>query len=365
MQKKKKIIFAVGGTGGHLFPAQALAEELLEKNPQLDILFAGAGLNANRFLDKSRFRFKEVASATPFRRNPLRALFLLLKGIKESFSLFTVEKPDLIIGFGSYHSFPILFSAKWRNIPFVLFEADTIPGKVNRLFSRYAGFTGVHFFSAAEHLKGKSIPVAMPSRHRVALDNITQKQAREFLGLSPQTFTLLIFGGSQGAKGINHQIPLLLSKLKEEPFPIQIVHITGNPEMSSLIKDLCNALNIPYYIKEFEPNMGYVWKAATLAIGRSGASTIAEMIHFEVPGIVIPYPYASDAHQHSNAHFLEQEVKGGICIPEEKATAEALCALIFSCEKKLEYYKQSMRQYKVKAQKETLGKVIYEHFALH
>src|SRR5690242_14122626 len=127
MSKESKIIFAVGGTGGHLFPAQALADDLLEKNPQLNILFAGASLNTNRCLDQTRFRFKEVVSATPFRRHPFRAMYLLLKGVKESFSLFAKEKPDLVIGFGSYHSFPILLTAKWRKIPFVLFEADTIP----------------------------------------------------------------------------------------------------------------------------------------------------------------------------------------------------------------------------------------------
>jgi len=364
MPRQRKIIFAVGGTGGHLFPAQALADEFLEKDPQLNILFAGASLNANRFLDKTRFRFKEVVSATPFRRHPLRAVFLLLKGIKESFSLFEKEQPDLVIGFGSYHSFPILFAAKWRKIPFVLFEADTIPGKVNRLFSRYAHFTGVHFSAAAAHLKGKSIPVAMPSRHGLSLKTLTPQKAREQLNLSPQLFTLFIFGGSQGAKGINHQIPLLVSRLKEAEFPFQMIHITGNVETSSAMRDLCSSQDILYHIKEFEPNMGRLWTAASLVIGRSGASTIAEMIQFEVPGILIPYPHASDAHQHSNAQFLEKQIKGGVCICEESATVEELCNQIFSCEKKLDYYKQSMRQYKDIEQKKTLGKVIYEHFAL-
>ncbi len=359
------IVLAVGGTGGHLFPAQALADELLKKDPDLEILFAGAHLNTNRFLDKSRFRFKEVISATPFRRNPFRACLLLFKGIKQSVKLFKMERPNLVVGFGSYHSFPLLLAAKLLKIPFVLFEADTIPGKVNRLFSRYALFTAVHFSRSADYLKGKAVPVAMPSRHHYAHEAVTQEQAREFLGLSKQCFTLLVFGGSQGAKGINYHILSLLPLLKSSGLTFQLIHLTGNEETSAQMKALCSTLNIDCYVKEFETQMSYLWKAATFVIGRSGASALSEMIHFKVPGIVVPYPHASDGHQHSNAQFLEEEVKGGVCLLEEKLTAEALCSLICACEKKLEHYKESMRHYKESQHKETLGKLIYEHFALH
>ncbi len=229
------------------------------------------------------------------------------------------------------------------------------------MFSRYARFTAIHFSHSAEYLKGKSIPVAMPSRHRNACEAIDQEQAREFLGLSKQKFTLLVFGGSQGAKGINHHILSLLGM----PFPFQLIHITGNEETSIQIKTLCSALGIACYVKDFEPRMSYVWKAATLVIGRSGASTLSEMIHFEVPGIVIPYPHASEAHQQMNAQFLEKEVKGGICLLEKDLTAAALCVHICECEKKLEYYKACIRQYKTSQHRETLGKTIYEHLALH
>jgi len=131
-----KILFAVGGTGGHLFPAQALAEELFALNPSFDILFAGAHLQTTHFLNRERYRHAEVKSATPFGRNPLRAAYLLARGIQESLSLLKREKPALIVGFGSYHSFPLLVAAKLRRIPLILFEPNTFPGFVNRLFSR-------------------------------------------------------------------------------------------------------------------------------------------------------------------------------------------------------------------------------------
>lgn len=357
--REKKILLAVGGTGGHLFPAQALAEEILEQG-SIDILFAGANLNTNPFLDKERFRFKEIKSATPFRRNPLRSCFTLLKGVKESWRLLKEEKPDLIIGFGSYHSFPLLFSAKWKNIPFVLFEADTIPGKVNRLFSRDALFTAIHFSHAKKQLKGKSISVSMPSKHYRSGGSVTQAQAREFLGLDPECFTLLVFGGSQGARGINKNVYELLSLLRNIQFPVQLIHVTGHEETSAKIKNLCISLGIKCYVREFEPHMSYLWKAATLLIGRSGASTLSEMIHFEVPGILIPYPHASDHHQLINARFLEQEVKGGICVLEQKVTAEELFKRIYECEKKLESFKLSMHEYKETQNSPSLGKIIYD-----
>lgn len=361
------ILFAVGGTGGHIFPAQALADELLEHNPRCRLLFAGAGLKLNRFLDKSRFQFEEVMSATPFRRNIVRAFFLLLKGVYQSLKLLRREKPDLVIGFGSYHSFPLLLAAKLCRIPIVLFEADSIPGKVNRLFSRYARFTAVHFPTAAKTLKGISIPVIMPNKHHYASSDVkTSEEARAILGLDPHHFTLFVFGGSQGARGINDQILPLLSLLKTRlPHSFQLIHVTGNEKTSALITKMCQELHLKCYVKDFEPHMSNLWKAATLVIGRSGASTFSEIMHFEVPGILIPYPHASEAHQHANARFLEKEVQGGICLEEKELTPDVLCRSIFECEKKLEYYKESIRHYRTSQRLDSLGKVIYEHFAFH
>jgi UDP-N-acetylglucosamine--N-acetylmuramyl-(pentapeptide) pyrophosphoryl-undecaprenol N-acetylglucosamine transferase len=359
------IILAVGGTGGHLFPAQALAEELQGKDPNLQILFAGAHLDANRFLDKERFEFQEIASATPFRRNRIASCLMLLKGVLQSLKLLKAKKPDLVVGFGSYHSFPLLMAAKWLGIPFILFEADTLPGKVNRFFSRYARFTAVHFACAAAHLKGKSIPVCMPNRHCLTRDSLDCQSAREMLGLKSDCFTLLVFGGSQGAQGINQQVLACLPLFTRLPFALQLIHITGSKEVAEQIHVTCTSLGIACYAKDFEARMHVVWKASSLSVCRCGASTLAEMLHFEVPGIVIPYPYASDAHQEKNAQFLEKEVQGGICLLEKDLTADKLCACICACEKNLENYKASMHHYKKAEDRKTLGQAIYEYDQLH
>jgi UDP-N-acetylglucosamine--N-acetylmuramyl-(pentapeptide) pyrophosphoryl-undecaprenol N-acetylglucosamine transferase len=206
----------------------------------------------------------------------------------------------------------------------------------------------------------------MPSRHKKAQTAaISPESARAFLGLAPSCFTLLVFGGSQGAQGINRHIPSLLHQLRAKKTSLQLIHITGNENSVSEIQALCQHLQISCHVKSFEMQMQYPWRASTLAIGRSGASTLSEMIQFEVPGIVIPYPHSSDAHQVVNAEFFVKDVQGGIYLLEEKVTPEALCDAILDCEKKLEYYKSCMRTFKQMQQKLTLSQLIYEHFTLY
>lgn len=337
----KKVVLAVGGTGGHLFPAQTVAKELMERG--IDVFFAGALLDENRFFDKTTFRYAQVASATPFRSNPCLATIRLLKGLKESLVLLGREKPDLVIGFGSYHAFPLLCAAKLKKIPLILFEADTFPGKVNRLFSRGALFSGIAFSQAASHLRGQTRRVQMPCRHRASFDSLTVAQARVHLGLDPDLFTLLVYGGSQGAAAINRQIVPLVQRAREAGFTLQLIHLTGDGEMAEGVQKRCAALGVPCYARVFETEMGTVWRAASLLIGRSGASTLAEMIAFQVPGILIPFPFAARDHQKKNARYLQEEVKGGYTLLEEEVTVERLFHLLYSCAAQLERLKEQMR----------------------
>ncbi len=337
----KKVMLAVGGTGGHLFPAQTVAKELMERG--LDVFFAGALLDENRFFDKTTFRYAQVASATPFRSNPLQAAVRLLKGLKESLTLLGREKPHLVVGFGSYHAFPLLCAAKLKKIPLILFEADTFPGKVNRLFSRGALFSAIAFPQAASHLRGQTHRVQMPCSHRATFDSLTVAQARHHLGLDPALFTLLVYGGSQGAAAINRQIVPLVQRAREAGFALQLIHLTGNDAIAEQMQKQYSALGVPCYVKGFERQMGTLWRAASLLIGRSGASTLSEMIAFQVPGILIPFPFAARDHQKKNARYLQEEVKGGYTLLEEEVTVERLFHLLCACAAQLEYLKEQMR----------------------
>jgi UDP-N-acetylglucosamine--N-acetylmuramyl-(pentapeptide) pyrophosphoryl-undecaprenol N-acetylglucosamine transferase len=353
-----KVLLAVGGTGGHLFPAQAVAKELQKMG--VDILFAGALLDENRFLDKQAFPYSSVTSATPFRSNPFKAAALLFKGIKESLALLSREKPDLVIGFGSYHSFPLLCAAKLKKTRLILFEADTFPGKVNRLFSRFALFSALAFPQAAEFLHGKKRPVQMPSIQRLKFDGITQFEARKTLGLDPDRLTLLVSGGSQGARAINQQIAPLLQRAHEEKFPLQLIHLTGDQEMTTHIMNQCTALNISCYVKEFDKEMGILWRAASVFIGRCGASTLSEMIAFEVPGILIPFPFAASGHQEKNARYLQEKVRGGYSLLQHEMSVEKLFNSLLSCSRQLDHFKEQMRAHKSATHTPVFSEIIYE-----
>ena len=353
-----KVLLAVGGTGGHLFPAQAVAKELQKKG--VEIFFAGALLKGNRFLDKRAFNYYQVTSATPFRSNPIKALFLLGKGIKESLALIERQQPDLVIGFGSYHSFPLLCAAKLKKKALILFEADTFPGKVNRVFSRFALFSALAFPHAAEYLHGEKRHVKMPCLHRSTFDAIGQSQAREVLGLDPERLTLLVCGGSQGAKAINREIAPLLQRAYAANFPLQLIHLTGDREMTFHIKKQCADLNIPCYVKEFDKEMGTLWRAASLLIGRSGASTLSEMITFQVPGILIPFPFAASKHQEKNGLYLQEKVKGGYSLLEHEMNTERLFNLLLSCSMQLDQFKEQMRVCMSATQTPAFSEIIYE-----
>jgi UDP-N-acetylglucosamine--N-acetylmuramyl-(pentapeptide) pyrophosphoryl-undecaprenol N-acetylglucosamine transferase len=328
MHKKRKILIAAGGTGGHLFPAQALACDLQNRDSDLELLFAGGGLSSNRCFQKDLFSFKEVFAATPYLKiNSLfPSLYTIAKGVRQSFEIIDSFQPDLIVGFGSYHAFPLLLAGLFKKVPMVLFEPNSAPGKVNRLFSRWAKVSAVQFSQAAMQLYGKTLEVKMPLWKRESKKNITCEEARAYFCLDPHRFTFLIFGGSQGASAINRLFCEAAACFDDKQF--QVIHFTGKQTCTEEIRRTYARLGIDACVKEFEDHMHLAWKAANLVICRSGAATLAEQVAFEVPGILIPYPYATDDHQRKNALFMQNEVKGAIYLDESDLNGEKLYTVI-------------------------------------
>ncbi len=352
---RKKVVIAAGGTGGHLFPAQALGEELIQGD--VEILFAGAGLATNRYFDRSRFAYQEVSSATLFRGKIPKAVWGIIKGIKQSFQALRRSKPDLVVGFGSFHAFPVLFAAVCKRIPILLFESNSVPGKVNRLFSRWAVLSAVHFPAAAEALRGKTAEVKMPLWKRGELP-ADKKAAKDYFSLDPDKLTFLVFGGSQGAVLINQQFCAVAKQLAEAKRSFQVLHLTGNAEQAELASRCYSRLGIQACVKHFEERMSFAWKAADLAVCRAGAATLAELIDDEVPGILIPYPYAADDHQRKNAAFMQTQVGGAV----QLENAQDLLGLIEEMLKpgRLEEMRSQIRVFKNRAHQDNLYSLVCE-----
>ncbi len=322
----KKIIISAGGTGGHLFPALALAQAL---QGAAELLFVGGGLATNPYFDRESFHFKEIPCGSFVSKKPWRlakALWNIFRGIRHSIALFRHLRPDVVVGFGSFYSFPPLVAARLLRIPIVLYAADAIPGRVVRLVAPYAHVTGTHFAPTAALLKGISTPVGMPLRETLRADRKSAAEARNYFGLDPQTPTLLIFGGSQGAQRLNELILEGLEDLAcQVTRPWQVLHFTGNEDAVIATRTKYEKQGVRACVKGFEARMGLAWSAASLVVCRSGAGTIAEIQQFEVPAVLVPYPYATDAHQDHNADILVA-CQGAIKLSQPTLEASVLAA---------------------------------------
>ncbi|MCX6995211.1 MAG: UDP-N-acetylglucosamine--N-acetylmuramyl-(pentapeptide) pyrophosphoryl-undecaprenol N-acetylglucosamine transferase [Chlamydiae bacterium] len=321
----KKIIIAVGGSGGHLLPAQVLASEM-----KAEVLFAGAGLDGNIFFDKKRSSFKEISSSS----SPIKGSFNILKGVAESFKLFREFKPDMVVGIGSWHSAPVLLAAIIRRIPIVLYSPDTVPSLVTRLFAPFAKWTGISFIDALRYIKGPFKLVAWPLRNAIK-QRPSRQDAFIYYGLDPSQKTVLVFGGSQGAQSLNSLIKNALADL-----PVQVIHLCGPHEDEKSLRAFYGSRAV---VKSYETQMGFAWSAADIVICRSGASTLAEQFYYAVPALYLPYPYASDKHQLINALYAKT-IGGGEVSEESRIVGEELSQKIKNLLENPEQYKRAIER---------------------
>lgn len=361
-----KILIATGGTGGHVYPAMALAQQLRQEMPACQVLFIGGGLGTNRYFDREAFSHRAVACAPFGSLSPkvlAASLFNISRGIWQSQRIIRDFKPDVAVGFGSFYAFPPLVAAKLMSVPMVLHEANSIPGRANRLLARWADVTGVHFPETVHLLKGKAVEVGMPLRHGFKQAPQLRAAARQHFGLDVQRHTLLVFGGSQGAHAINLMVAEAL-KMKGRGLSFQVLHIAGDPAMVQQLQTDYDKADVFAIVKPFEARMELAWQAADLVICRSGAGAVAEQLEFEVPGILIPYPRAAENHQEHNADFMVATVGGGVKLLEKGLTAERLVMCLEEFLKDdgavMQAMRCAMQAYKKKARTRDLCSLVKE-----
>jgi UDP-N-acetylglucosamine--N-acetylmuramyl-(pentapeptide) pyrophosphoryl-undecaprenol N-acetylglucosamine transferase len=298
-----KVLIAAGGTAGHLFPAQQLAE-LLEKD--CEVILAGHHLEKSPYLQKSRFRFCDCESA-PFGKQFFVAL---LRGLWKSIRLLLSFKPDVVVGFGSYHTAPLLLASVLLRKKIVLYEANRSMGKVNQLFTPFAKKIAVQFLNSEKYTRVPLFPWIQKEKPMKAA-------ALQAYGLDPRAKTILVFGGSQGAKFLNETMPKV--PLAAE---VQLIHLAGSDEAAKMTAESYAKAGIRAVVKSFEPNMAQAYAAADFAVCRSGAGTMAELIRYGVPSLLIPYPYAY-GHQELNANYLK-DLGGAKVLLQQNAAPEEI-----------------------------------------
>lgn len=366
---KKKVMIVVGGTGGHVYPSVSLANDLYKAEPGITLMFVGGDLKNNRFFEHKKFLNESVACAPVNSKNPFKLfknIIKIIKGVWQSRSIIRRFKPDLIVGFGSFHTFPTLVAAKLSKIPILLHESNSAPGKVNRLLSKHAVATGILFPETADFLKGKTFEVGVPLREGYNLGASTKREARDYFFLEKDRITLLVFGGSQGAKKINQLVSEALCFYFEgHKECIQVLHFLGEGESQKEFQELYETHDIKATVKNFETRMDLAWAAADLLISRAGASTIAEQMEFEVPGMLIPYPFASDAHQDKNANFMSNTVGGSLTFLEKELNSKILgkkiSTLLNHDRILLDAMQDALRLYKKTARQKDLCTLVLDH----
>lgn len=300
-----KILIAAGGSGGHIFPAIALGRALKAIDKGAEVLFVGSDKSLDRRLfEKERVRFSLLtANKLPYRLSlqivPF-AVKLLFDFIK-SFFIILGYKPDAVIGFGGYVSFPVNAAAHVLGVPKAVHEQNVVPGRANRALFAIADKVAISFEATLKHLgkdAGKAVLTGNPVRAEILKDD--RALGIQLFGLDPHKFTLLAIGGSQGAHVLNETfVNALLGMSRKDRDGFQVIHITGARDYEWVLKAYGDA-GIKHRVHSFIDRIEEAYAASDLVVTRSGASALSELALLGRPMILVPYPFAM-SHQKENA----------------------------------------------------------------
>jgi UDP-N-acetylglucosamine--N-acetylmuramyl-(pentapeptide) pyrophosphoryl-undecaprenol N-acetylglucosamine transferase len=301
----KRIIIAGGGTGGHIFPAVAIANALKKLSPAVEILFVGAnGKMEMEKVPKEGYEIIGLDIAGMNRSNMLKNISLpykLIKSATQAKKVIQDFKPDLCVGVGGYASFPILRAAQKRNIPTVLQEQNSFAGKSNKILGKkakaiFTGYEGMEKFFPAD----KIVYTGNPVRSVIQDMNVDKAAAYKFFGLDATKKTLFVFGGSLGAQSINQALLSCIEKIAEQD--IQIIWQTGKTFAKEAKEATSSLQNVKVF--DFLREMEMAYTLADVIVSRAGALSIAELSIVGKSVIFVPYPHAAEDHQTHNAMAL-------------------------------------------------------------
>lgn len=318
-----KYLISGGGTGGHIYPALAIAKEIKLQDKNADILYVGTteGLEAE-LVPKEEINFTTIrVKGMPRRlnKNSLIALKELIIGLRQSNKIINEFKPDIVIGTGGYVSGPIVYKAKKNKIPAIIHEQNAFPGITNKILSRYVDKVAVTFEEAAKYFKfpEKVILTGNPIRREIL--NIDKKKAYMDLSIDEEMPMVLSFGGSGGQKKLNDAIiDMIINNQLDRN--VQLIHITGKRLYDEFI-DKLNKYNIKVNknikILPYLYEMPQALNIADLVIASAGAITLAEISAIGVPSILIPKGYTAENHQEYNARAFEKANASMVILEKE------------------------------------------------
>jgi UDP-N-acetylglucosamine--N-acetylmuramyl-(pentapeptide) pyrophosphoryl-undecaprenol N-acetylglucosamine transferase len=303
----KKIIIAGGGTGGHIFPAVAIANAIKELEPTTQFLFIGAnGKMEMEKVPQAGFNIKGIDIAGFNRSSLLKNIGLPYKLVKSFIQVKKIMqdfKPDAVIGVGGYSTFPVLKFAQRKGIPTFIHESNSFAGKANIMLGKKATKIFVASNGMEKFFPASSIMVTgNPVRSSIENNIKTKQEGCAFFNLDAEKITVLSIGGSLGAKSINETIANNLIAFEESN--LQLIWQTGKPFAADAKKASENYKNV--FTSDFIKEMEFAFGAADIVISRAGAMAITELCTLGKASILVPYPYAAEDHQTANANHLVQ-----------------------------------------------------------
>lgn len=319
--KQYRIIISGGGTGGHIFPAISIANTFRNRFPDAKILFVGA--NDRMEMEKVPAAGYEIVGlpVSGFDRahllNNIKVLRRLAKSLGLAKKTIREFKPDIAVGVGGYASGPTLWMAASQGIPTLIQEQNSYAGVTNKLLAKKAGricvaYEGMEKFFPADRI----VVTGNPVRKDLEEAQNKREEALAFFGLSPEKKTILVVGGSLGARTINRSIQGDLDKLFASD--VQVIWQTGRYYQEDALKHLKAYRGMPVWCSDFITRMDYAYSAADLVISRAGASSISELCLLKKPVILVPSPNVAEDHQTKNAQALVDK-KAAMMIADKDA----------------------------------------------
>lgn len=323
-----RVIIAGGGTGGHIFPAIAIANALKKRDGKTEILFVGArGRMEMEKVPQAGYRIEGLDIAGFNRSSLIKNIGLPLKLVKSLVqvrSIIRQFRPDAVIGVGGYSSYPVLRVAQRKGIPTFIHESNSFAGKSNILLGKkakkvFTGTDGMEKFFPKE----KILVTGNPVRKVISQSATGVEEARRFFGLDPRKRTVLVIGGSLGAKAINEAVDKGLDRLLDAG--LQLVWQTGKPYAAAGKERAAGKTGV--WAGEFISQMEYAYAAADIVVSRSGAMAVAECCVAHKPVLFVPYPFAAEDHQTVNAMQLVKK-NAALMVKDSEASDKLVFMMI-------------------------------------
>jgi UDP-N-acetylglucosamine--N-acetylmuramyl-(pentapeptide) pyrophosphoryl-undecaprenol N-acetylglucosamine transferase len=325
MDEPVKVIIAGGGTGGHLFPGIAIAEEISRRNQANEILFVGTerGLE-KRILPGMGYRLQTIDVAGIRGMGVMKTMGNIMKipmSMYQSKSIIGPFNPHVVVGVGGYASGPAAMTAHYMGIATVIAEQNAVPGMTNRILGRFVDRIYVTFPETARWFNTNKVLVTGNPVRKSFVERKSERQAA-----SSEHITVLIFGGSQGAHAINEAVVAAMPLLKKIQGPLRIIHQTGAGDAET-VAAAYRAHEIDARVSPFITDMATAYDEADLLVCRAGATTVAEVMVSGKPAIFIPFAHAVGDHQRLNAQVLV-DAGAARLILEKDLTGEALADMV-------------------------------------